>query len=146
MIVRWEQGRSVVDRLIAERRLDRVAPNRELSDLMIDQAEAHLATAEFAMHHDAPGAFQLAYDAAPKSLAAELANQGLRAKRAGAHLTLYESTRAQPHPPLGPVLDELDWMRRLAQQHGIPESEPTHCRVDRCPGLNSRCPKRFLNW
>ena len=121
MIVCWEQGRSVVDRLIAEHRLDRVAPNRELSNLMIHQAEAHLATAEFAMHHDAPGAFQLAYDAARKSLAAVLANQGLRAKGAGAHLTLYEATRAQLHPPLGPVLDEFDWMRRLRNSTEYPD-------------------------
>lgn len=34
MIARWEQGRAVVDRLIAEERIQRVDPSRELADLM----------------------------------------------------------------------------------------------------------------
>ena len=50
--------------------------------------------------------------------------KGLRTKGAGSHANLYDALRAQIHPPLGPILDAFDWMRRLdattAQQHRKP--------------------------
>src|SRR5690554_572808 len=78
MIARWEQGRADIDDLLVRQSLDRVAPSRELADAMLEQAELHLDSAKLLLATDAPGAFQLAYDAARKSLAAILANQGLR--------------------------------------------------------------------
>lgn len=48
MILRWEQGRDTVDRLLAERRLERIPANRELADLYLEQARAHLRTSRSA--------------------------------------------------------------------------------------------------
>ncbi|MHA6694021.1 HEPN domain-containing protein [Homoserinimonas sp. A520] len=121
MIARWEQGRADIDELLARQSLDRVTASRELADAMLGQAELHLDSARLLSTTDAPGSFQLAYDAARKSLAAILANQGLRAKGAGAHATLYQAARAQLHPPLGPAIDSFDWMRRLRNATEYPD-------------------------
>lgn len=55
MITRWEQGRTTIDTLLADRRLERVAPSRELADALVDQAERHLATAAGNVQADPPG-------------------------------------------------------------------------------------------
>src|SRR5690554_4329683 len=113
MIDRWEKGRETVDSLLSEGRIERIQPNPELAILLLKQAETHLESARALVESDVPGAFQIIYDAARKSLAAILANQGLRSKGAGAHAVLYEVVHAQLHPPLGSLLDPFDWMRRL---------------------------------
>ena len=79
MIVRWEQGRAVIDVLLKQGRLTRVAPNRALAASMLIQARAHLSVSAVVMNLDPQGAFTLTYDAARKALAAILVNQGLRA-------------------------------------------------------------------
>jgi hypothetical protein len=79
VILRWEQGRSSIDALLARGRLTRVAPNSELAESMLDQARAHLTSAGLVVETDPTGAFVLAYDSARKALAAILVNQGLRA-------------------------------------------------------------------
>lgn len=130
MIARWEKGRAQVDRLLSENRLQQVRASRPLAEQMLEQAEAHVASATQLVGSDPAGAFQLAYDAARKSLAAVLANQGLRAKGAGAHATLYEATRAQLHPPLGPILDPFDWMRRLRNSTEYPDLDSPVAGLD----------------
>ncbi|MHA3947178.1 hypothetical protein [Cellulomonas bogoriensis] len=45
MIARGDQDWATIDNLVADRRLERVAPSRELADALIDQARRHLATA-----------------------------------------------------------------------------------------------------
>ena len=72
MIVRWEQGRAVIDVLLKQGRLTRVAPNRALADSMLIQARAHLAASVIVIGLDPQGAFSLTYDAARKALAAIL--------------------------------------------------------------------------
>lgn len=119
-INRWAQGRAVVDDLLKRGQLERVAASRDLADLMIDQAVKHLESARLLAPVDTAGAFQLAYDAARKALAAVLANQGLRARGAGAHATLYEAVRAQLHPPLGRDLEPFGWMRPLRNDTEYP--------------------------
>lgn len=119
----WEQGRDEVDALLLRQRIERVEPNRPLADALLAQAEQHLAAAPLVSQIDPAGAFQLAYDSARKALTAILAVQGLRAKGAGGHAVLYEVTRAQLHPPLGPVLKEFDWMRRLRNDTEYPDGE-----------------------
>lgn len=130
MIARWEKGRAEVDRLLSENRLQQVRASRPLAEQMLEQAEAHVASATQLVGSDPAGAFQLAYDAARKSLAAVLTNQGLRAKGAGAHATLYEATRAQLHPPLGPILDPFDWMRRLRNSTEYPDLDSPVAGLD----------------
>ena len=113
MIKRWEQGRSIVEALLQSGQLERVAPSRELANEMLSEARNHLESARKLVEDDTAGAFQMAYDAARKSMASVLANQGLRAKGQGAHATLYEAVFAQLHPPLGPTLEPFKWMRPL---------------------------------
>lgn len=68
MIARWEQGRTRVEALIAQERVQRVAPSRELADKMLDLARTHLTTAEATATSDPTAAFQTAYDGARKAL------------------------------------------------------------------------------
>ena len=69
-IARWEQGRAVVDALIDAERVQRVAPSRELADVMMARARMHLKSANDVVATDPTGAFQMAYDGARKALAA----------------------------------------------------------------------------
>jgi hypothetical protein len=64
MIVRWQQGRDVVDELLARGRLTRVTPNRDLAETLLAQARAHLTSGASVAESDAAGAFTLVYDAA----------------------------------------------------------------------------------
>jgi hypothetical protein len=95
VILRWEQGRSTVDALLARGQLTRVAPNSELAKSMLHQARAHLTSAALVVENDPTGAFVLAYDSARKTLAAILVNQGLRAGGDGAHTVLLDVVLAQ---------------------------------------------------
>jgi len=121
MIARWEQGRAVIDALIDEGRVQRVAASRDLAEVMLTRARTHLKTAADVASSDPTGAFQMAYDGARKALAAILANQGLRATTAlGAHAVLLEVCLAQLDPPMGRVLKHFNWMRRTRNSAEYP--------------------------
>ena len=131
MIVRWEQGRTVIDALLRQGRLTRVAPNRALADSMLIQARAHLAAAVMVIGLDPQGAFTLTYDAARKALSAILVNQGLRAGGQGAHAALLEAVLAQLDPPLGNVFQAYSWMRPLRNHTEYPQPDrPTAQAAD----------------
>lgn len=117
----WSVGRETVDKLLAERKLTRVAANRPLADGYLRQARQHVGSARTLIGTDAEGAFQLAYDAARKSLAAVLVNQGLRASGAGAHATTYESVRAQLGQAAPAVFQHFTWMRKLRNTTEYPD-------------------------
>lgn len=123
MQLRWNQGRATIDSLLAKQQLERVTPSRDLADMMITQARNHLSSARTVKESDTAGAFQMAYDAARKSLAAILANQGLRAKGAGGHANLYDAVRAQLDPPMGSKLRPFDWMRQTRNDTEYPSVE-----------------------
>jgi len=126
MIARWGQGRSTVDQLVETRRIERVAPSREVADLMLAQARQHLATASVVAATDPTAAFQVAYDAARKALAAVLANQGLRPRGEGAHAVLLTVALAQLDPPMGRELRHFDWLRRTrnSAEYPLPDTPP----------------------
>ncbi len=111
----WEQGRSGLDRMLADAELQRVPPSRDQADSLIAQARIHLASAAAICDQDPPGAYALVYDAARKALTAILENQGLRPTTRGGHLAAYDAVRAQLDPPLGKILRPFDRMRR--QRH-----------------------------
>lgn len=112
MVRHWEQGRTVIEALIKEGRLERVPPSRAQAEALIAEARRHLASAKLVLASDPAGAYALLYDAARKGLAGVLENEGLRPKSFGGHLALYEAVRAQLDPPLGGVLRSFDRMRR----------------------------------
>jgi hypothetical protein len=120
--VRWNQGREVIDRMIAASELQRVRASREHADRLIRQARRHLVSAHDISDDDPAGGYTLVYDAARKALTAVLENQGLRPTTRGGHLAVYEAARAQLDPPMGQVLRPFDRMRR--QRHDV-EYPPT---------------------
>lgn len=110
--MRWNQGRSKIDALIADGAIERVQPDRVAADQLLDEARNHLQSSTAIAGSDAAGAYSLVYDAARKALAAVLENQGLRATRAGGHIAVYEAVRAQLDPPMGRTIAPFDRMRR----------------------------------
>jgi HEPN domain len=120
--MRWNQGREVIDRMIATSELQHVPASREHADRLIRQARRHLVSADEISDDDPPGGYTLVYDAARKALTAVLENQGLRPTTRGGHLAVYEATHAQLDPAMGQVLRPFDRMRR--QRHDV-EYPPT---------------------
>ncbi|UWE12468.1 hypothetical protein [Actinacidiphila bryophytorum] len=108
---RWNQGRSTVDALIADRSLERVPASRSAAEAELVRARTHVDSAQRLLESDPEGAYTLAYDAARRALAAVLQNQGLRATSRGGHTAVYEAVRAQLDPPLGSVLRPFNRMR-----------------------------------
>jgi len=108
-----------VDRLLAQRALDRVAPSRALADRLLEQSAAHLATARSAVDDDPVGALQLAYDAARKAALALLAPQGLRATSRGGHRAVAEAAAALYGGPFA----RLDRLRRRRNQAEYPDTD-----------------------
>jgi len=119
--VRWEQGRAVLDAMLAAGELQRVPPSREHSDRLLTQAAADLVTARAAAESNPSAAYTLVYDAARKALVALLENEGLRpTSRAGHHGT-YLAVQAQLDPPLGKTLRPFERMRRRRNEIEYPD-------------------------
>jgi hypothetical protein len=110
--VRWNQGRETIERMLADRDLQRVAPSREQADRLIKQARAHMESADRVCDDDPDGGYALAYDAARKALTAILENQGIRSTTRGGHVAVFEAVRAQLDPPMGTKLRPFDRIRR----------------------------------
>ncbi len=109
---------TVIDQMLLRGQVTRVAPNREQSDQLLTQAEAHLRSAKLLRETDIAGAFVLAYDAARKALTAILVNQGLKPRGEGAHALLAEAVGSQLASALD--LSGFGWMRttRNATEYG----------------------------
>ncbi len=95
---RWPVGESELKNLIEAGEIGEVEPSPEHAQLLMRQAETHLASAPALLPADPPGAFAVLYDAARKSLGAVLAQQGLRATRKNGHRATQEAVEAQLGP------------------------------------------------
>jgi HEPN domain-containing protein len=126
--VTWGKGEAEVRRLVATGALQSVSADRSAADDLVRQAKNHLESARRILDIDPEGALQLAYDAARKSLAAILENQGLRATTGGGHRAVLDAARAQLVPPLGDQMRDFDWMRRVRNH--------TEYRNDRGPSAS----------
>jgi hypothetical protein len=120
-MIRWEQGRTEIDELLRQARLQRVPANAGLAAHYLGLGRDHLVAADMVKHVDAPGAFVLSYDAARLALAAILIVQGLRARGEGAHLTVFQAVLAQCEPPRQKEFREFQWMRRLRNDTTYPD-------------------------
>jgi hypothetical protein len=85
--MRWVQGRTVIEQMLATGDLQRVPASREHADRLLEQARRHVySTQNYSTQNaaaaDPEGAYALLYDAARKTLTAILANQGLRPRAA----------------------------------------------------------------
>lgn len=122
---------SEVERLIDRGSLQRVSVDDAAADRLLGDATLHLNTAESAIGAgDLSGAYQLAYDAARKSLTALLLFRGLRAKGQGAHATLIGAVGDVCADTEGVrVVARLDRMRRLRNQTEYFGQELTESQV-----------------
>lgn len=124
-VTRWEQGRADIDRLITQGRLERVAPNQQHAQVLLEQArKAVQSAAVLATTDDTITAFTAAYDAARKALTAILVNQGLRPGNGeGGHAVLREAVLAQLEPPNQPAVRAFGWMRQIRNSSAYPEPD-----------------------
>jgi len=120
--MKWDQGRTVIERMLADQQLQQVPASREQADRLIAQARTHLASAGDIQAADPLGGYALIYDAARKALTAVLENQGLRPTTRGGHLAAYDAVRAQLDPPLGKTVRPFDRMRRQRNEAECPPS------------------------
>ena len=114
----WQVGAAEVENLIDQGEIEIVEPSPEHADLLMRQAETHLASVPALLPADPPGAFALLYDAARKSMGAVLA----------AGSTCDQQERTPRHPggdrsAAGPERQE----RCAAVQSA--EAPPARCRV-----------------
>jgi hypothetical protein len=115
-------GEAEVRRLVAARELEQVRPEADLVELLMDDAERHLISAEQLAEDDPAGAFQMANDASRKACSALIAAQGLRATSRGGHIAVRDAARAQfGHGSPGRVLREFDAMRRRRKDAEYPK-------------------------
>jgi HEPN domain-containing protein len=119
--MRWEQGRTTIEALLAQGHLQAVPANAERAENLLAQAVRHLNSAKELAPDDREGAYALVYDAARKALAALLENQGLRATSSGGCIVLYEAVRAQLDPPLGKLLRPFQRLRRKRNSVEYPD-------------------------
>ena len=129
--MRWNQGREVIDRLLAGGELQRVPASRDHADRLVRQARTHLASAAEISETDPAGGYTLVYDAARKVLTAILENQGLRPTSRGGHLAGYQAIRAQLDPPMGPGAAAIRPDPPPAARRGVPADR---CPSDHCGG------------
>lgn len=92
----WQPGRDKITDLLKAADLQRIAADRRIAYLLLEDAGHHLTTASGAVSSgDLSGAYQLAYDALRKSAASLLEVQGLRATSRGGHIAIEEAVLAQ---------------------------------------------------
>ena len=133
--MRWNQGRTEIDKLIADGELQRVPPNREHADRLLVQSRKDLASAELLLDSNPKRAYESLYDAARMALTAVLENEGLRPTSRGGHIAPYSAVTAQLDPPTGAILRPFDRMRRTRNRSEYPsfttpDVTPDNVRAD----------------
>jgi hypothetical protein len=101
--------------LVAAGRLESVAADKDAARDLLDHASKHVRSARAIVADDPAGAYQLAYDAARKAIAADMSRNGYRVKsdRVGAHAAVvaYAAEALAADAP-AQALQALDRMRR----------------------------------
>lgn len=122
----------VIGHMIANRRLERVAVNRDHALSVMGMAERHIRTAMVLAHTDDHAmAFTAAYDGARKALAGVLASEGLRVRPVGgAHPNVAVAVAAAVFVD-DESLQEFDWMRQVRNATEYPDVDrPTATTQD----------------
>jgi hypothetical protein len=107
-----------VRRLLAEKKIRRVLPDRETARVELEVARRHIASADKIMADDANLAFTALYDAIRKAISAHMRSRGYRVTRGpGAHTKTGEyALAALDHLGIASHLDEFDTLRDLRNQ------------------------------
>jgi len=66
--MRWGQGRTDIEQMIAAGDLQRVSASREHADRLLGQARRHIPSTQITAVADPEGAYALLYDAARKAV------------------------------------------------------------------------------
>ena len=117
--------RSTIATLLAEGRLERIRPDSGAARDLLDHATAHVASARAIARADPTGAYQLAYDAARKAVAADMLVAGYRAKadRPGAHAAAVayaeEALATEADAAALAALDQIRRTRNRAEYSGL---------------------------
>lgn len=127
--MRWEQGRTEIERALASGALQRVPASREHADRLLNQARRHLHSAGQTAQDDPAGAYSLLYDAARKALVAVLENQGLRPTSRGGHLAAYEAVTAQLGS-MANMVRPFNRLRRTRNEAEYPSSDTPDLSAD----------------
>lgn len=118
---RWDEGRAVVDTLLAERKLERVAASEEMAQYLLVAAAQHIESASLIVEADPTGSYQLSYDGSRKALTAVLQIQGLRPTSNGGHYVIEECLKAQLIKAGRGIVDKFSVMRRLRNDNEYPQ-------------------------
>jgi hypothetical protein len=117
--------RATIATLLAEGRLERIRADPAAAHDLLDHAAAHVASARAIAPTDPVGAYQLAYDAARKAVAADMLVAGYRAKadRPGAHAPAVayaeEALAAVADAAALGALDQMRRTRNRAEYSGL---------------------------
>ena len=130
----WEQGRSTVEYLVSNGRLEQVAAEGagDAADRVLDRAERRLTTAAAGLGGgDVEGAFVAAYDAYRMVAESLLVRQGLRSTGgAGSHVTVEDAVSAQFASAVKafakPTFERFRRMRHSAQYYDPDGPAITH--------------------
>lgn len=112
----WSKGSAEVEKLIADRELQRVPAARGTALASLGRARTLLASATTLLPTDPDSAFVLAYDAARQAGAAVLAQQGLRSTAQGGHKAVEQALRAQ----FDPGFANFNYLRRRRHELEYP--------------------------
>ncbi|WNM27998.1 HEPN domain-containing protein [Demequina capsici] len=111
-----------ISRMLASRRLERVAVNVDHARSVIATAQRHLDTARvLAGTDDVAMAFTAAYDGTRKALAAVLAVHGLRVRPVGGAHRNTGLAAAALMPDSVDEIAEFNWMRQVRNSTEYPE-------------------------
>ncbi|MEU4234081.1 hypothetical protein AB0F17_58245 [Nonomuraea sp. NPDC026600] len=117
---RWARGEAEVERLLADRRIQKIGGSAADGSEWLERAERTLRTAQTIVD-DPDSAFILAYDAARHACTAVLAHQGLRPTSTGGHYVVEEVLRAQ-FGALRRRRNEIEYPLRPGDDVGVDEA------------------------
>lgn len=112
----WKRGRNRVNELLASGHLDHIHGSAANGTALLTSSSRLLESAEREADINPEAAYALAYDSARKACSALLAQQGLRTRSAGHHLTTEEVVRAQ----FGGPFDAFGALRRRRSEIEYP--------------------------
>lgn len=136
----------VIGGMIASKRLERVAVNRDHALNVIGMAEQHIRTASVvADTEDHAMAFTAAYDGARKALAAVLAIEGIRARPVGG---AHRNTGVAASVFVADEsLREFDWMRQVRNATEYPDDDhQTATKRDVIEAIENEKQPRGARW
>lgn len=121
-----------IARMLASRRLEKVAANADHATSVLATAQRHLETARIlADTDDVAMAFTAVYDGTRKALAAVLAVHGLRVRPVGGAQRNTGLAAAALMPQASAVISDFDWMRQIRNSTEYPEdARPEATRDD----------------